>query len=905
MRYILAAILLILPALSFADTHYVRKTGSGSACTQGAPCLTIAAGIASMVGGDTLVIGDGTYVGDPVSNVPSGSSGAWTAVRSENVGGVTIDMSGASDWGATAINVGSSDHHIQIEGFKAKASLTAWSNGAVHSSGSYIKLFRIASYNARQNGNTASFVIGTGSDHVLVEDCWSWGTGRYKFIAYMSTNVIFRRCVARHDYNTDVPGGEGLTQQATFVNYDSTNTLFQNCIAIDSGVHGSGQEIYGGFWDENNGDIDKSGKITGSIVLNFRTNQAGMADKVSGTRSITDSIIWDSGGGWGAIMRGATSFDPTVTLNQNTFGNLVYNFPGTYGMYGVGSGSAGNWNISTTNSIIYGANSYGISDYMYSDWNVLYGNGANYGGWQTPTAGTHDITNHNPLTNGLRYLPRIESGTYLASAGYGGSRIGAEILYRHGTSGTLYGDTGYDTLTAEPLWPFPNESLIKTDFASYADTGPTGARGFATGTSLDGSAQTLTKYIWEYLGNQIPANIYTKTYYVRPDGNDSNTGSANTAGSAFLTIQKAVNLTNAGDTVMVADGDYTGFYVDRTGTAAAPITIKAIGTGANIIHPLWRGYLTNPPTERTDGINIEAYSPDYASYITVDGFKVYGMPRIGIRAVGGTGVIIKNCTSHNNVMGILTGNTPNIQILSNITYSNGNTTNDHNIYVSNAESDGAIIRGNLIYNSTSGNGLQLNGDPPSGGDGFIDNALIENNIIYGNTQKGMSLICVRSCRIQNNIIYNNGMSAGGIHIVDQLDTHYSTGNIVVNNTIDETNYIAAVRINSGSTNNYVFNNVALGASGGIVFEGTGNFQNNNLTTTPTFVNRAGRDYRLVSGSAAINAGVASYMTYSAPALDFLGASRPANSLFDIGAYEFGATIPFFAKYRASGRYSLR
>src|SRR5205085_1629742 len=60
----------------------------------------------------------------------------------------------------------------------------------------------------------------------------------------------------------------------------------------------------------------------------------------------------------------------------------------------------------------------------------------------------------------------------------------------------------------EPLWPFPNEAVIKADMASYSGPGGAGARGFTAGNSLDGSPQTLTRYIWEYLGNQIPAEIY-------------------------------------------------------------------------------------------------------------------------------------------------------------------------------------------------------------------------------------------------------------------------------------------------------------------------------------------------------------------------------------------------------------
>jgi hypothetical protein len=84
-----------------------------------------------------------------------------------------------------------------------------------------------------------------------------------------------------------------------------------------------------------------------------------------------------------------------------------------------------------------------------------------------------------------------------------------------------------------------------------------------------------------------------RTYYVRTDGSDSNTGLVNSAGGGFLTIQKAINVAAALDfnsntvTVQIADGTYTAgaFVPPMVGqVATAGLTIQGnSGTPANVI----------------------------------------------------------------------------------------------------------------------------------------------------------------------------------------------------------------------------------------------------------------------------------------------------------------------------------
>ncbi len=72
------------------------------------------------------------------------------------------------------------------------------------------------------------------------------------------------------------------------------------------------------------------------------------------------------------------------------------------------------------------------------------------------------------------------------------------------------------------------------------------------------------------------------TYYVRTDGSDSNSGLTNTAGGAFLTIQKAVDVCAALDlgiydaTIMVGAGTWTAATTLKTLVGAGKVIIRGV-----------------------------------------------------------------------------------------------------------------------------------------------------------------------------------------------------------------------------------------------------------------------------------------------------------------------------------------
>lgn len=400
----------------------------------------------------------------------------------------------------------------------------------------------------------------------------------------------------------------------------------------------------------------------------------------------------------------------------------------------------------------------------------------------------------------------------------------------------------------------------------------------------------------------LEPRIAMSNFFVSPSGNDAAAGSAV---APWRTLQKAANVVRAGDSVSVRSGTYVGFDLRSDGTAAAPITFRA--------EP---GVTINARNARTpDGINLEG-----ADYIAIEGFRVVGLPRAGIRSVVNHHVTIRNNVADlNGTWGIFTGFSDDLLIVGNTTSRSGT---EHGIYVSNS-GDRPVIRQNTIFGNR-GSGIHMNGDASAGGDGIITGALVEDNTIYDNGRGGGSSINadgVQGSRFQNNLIYN--AHATGIALFRGDGGGGSSNNVVVNNTVQ----IAAagrwaLSISDGSTNNAVYNNILLndhsfrgsitvapdslsglrsdynvvmdrfstdggGSRIGLASwrKTTGQDRNSLIATaTQLFVSPASGHYQLKAGSPAIDRGT----SMLAPARDKDGKLRPSGGRFDIGAYEYVA-----------------
>jgi len=371
-------------------------------------------------------------------------------------------------------------------------------------------------------------------------------------------------------------------------------------------------------------------------------------------------------------------------------------------------------------------------------------------------------------------------------------------------------------------------ALAQTDSDSAAaDAAQPGAtKLLATVTSVDANA------------NATAASTYN--LYVATNGSDSNTG---TQAKPYKTITKAAAAAKAGTTVHVAAGTYSGNVTTKTsGTASARIRfVSDTKWGAKIV-----------------GSGSEAMWTNNGNYVDISGFDITGPGRLGVLNYASNTLISNNHIHNLTMSGGCTGSGGAGAVNATYTASNGdmigNVVHDigkpgacngvQGLYSSNK---GGKIMNNVVYRVSAfgiHNTVFANGTTGMGG-GIV--------IGVGDSPGGVQL---KNTRVFNNIVVNN--PRGGIQqYCYSGQSCIGSGNTVQNNLVSGSATLVGMKVGS-----------ATGTIGG-----DAKFVSYNPTGTG--------DYRLQSGSPAVNKGLAA----SAPTTDILGVARPKGGAVDIGAYE--------------------
>ncbi|MEH1845457.1 MAG: right-handed parallel beta-helix repeat-containing protein [Nostoc sp.] len=397
------------------------------------------------------------------------------------------------------------------------------------------------------------------------------------------------------------------------------------------------------------------------------------------------------------------------------------------------------------------------------------------------------------------------------------------------------------------------------------------------------------------------------TYYVSGTGNDRNSGL--TTSSAFRTIQRAADLTNPGDTVLIMNGVYTNkmktgavIEISRSGRANAWITYKAypgdrpklqhngwhgvwiyngasyievnglevVGNNRNITHAyaLKEKYNTSNPLTNGNCISIDGRKNGHTHHIRILNNKTHDCGGGGIIAMGSDYVTVDNNEVFNNAWYSVFG-CSGISLLNNWDYNNSK---NYKMFVTR----------NKVYNNHMLVPWIENGKFQDGNGIIVDRSrkyeyrgrtLIANNISYDNGGSGIHTYQSNHVDIVNNTTFLNNQtpkSASG-----QIMSNYSDDIKVVNNIL----YSAPnkpINLNHKSTN--VTFNYNLYNNNGFPVDAVGP---NDIMANPLFMNASIGDFRLKPKSQAINSG----FRWNSLTTDVLGNPRVYGSASDRGAYE--------------------
>jgi FG-GAP-like repeat/Right handed beta helix region/FG-GAP repeat len=405
----------------------------------------------------------------------------------------------------------------------------------------------------------------------------------------------------------------------------------------------------------------------------------------------------------------------------------------------------------------------------------------------------------------------------------------------------------------------------------------------------------------------------------------------------FPTIQAAINAAQNGDAVLVSPGT----YVENINFLGKAITVMSVqGPTQTIIDGGTQ--CTQPPCRRTvvtfasgegresvlSGFTLRNGGGDSSTFDGGGIRTVHSSPTItgnvitgnrtcdgaGISANSGSPLILGNtitgnvraiaiCSAGIGGAGIKVENPGSARIIDNVISNNVSEAAGDGVGIMLFRAGSPTIQGNIISGNTAASrttGLPCSQNPIGGG-GIavieVPDAEIINNVIVGNSAScggGVfwSQPSGNQVRLVNNTIADNDSAHGsGIAAVQ-------APMLLVNNMIvAKTGQIAMFCVDSDlNPAMFQFNDVFAPSGipyGGVCTDQTG--VNGNISADPLFVSPIGGDYRLQTGSPAIDAGTNS--APNLPATDIDGDCRTqdgdgnGSAIVDMGADEFNTKAP--------------
>ena len=275
-------------------------------------------------------------------------------------------------------------------------------------------------------------------------------------------------------------------------------------------------------------------------------------------------------------------------------------------------------------------------------------------------------------------------------------------------------------------------------------------------------------------------NAFAATYYVSLAGNDGNDG--RTLHTSFRTLGKAGAVAQAGDTVYLRGGTYTGYVQLRnSGSSNARITFESYQGETAVIDG------SNLATDPPNIWNQPAVIRVVGHYITLRRLEVKNAAADAIFVTGTNAVLdtlhvhdtymnpirfwetydglVVNSLLHDTDDAVNGGGDADCLSVSGNSSTFGRHTIQNNIAYNCADdgidmwkSSGNIVEGNIVYRA----GFNVRNEPAGNGNGFklggqnnAANNIVRNNIAYDNKENGFDTNSGCGNQIYNNTAFRN------------------------------------------------------------------------------------------------------------------------------------------------------